>query len=184
MLASKTCRFAPPQCELPRLIVQASGNAGALIALAAVVASQSMARRLYSPATASFDGVIDDERSRCAVDFPPSPAISQMCVELPRTAPRSLAVAAWYNPPVPAVSHSSLLTGFANSRSLGRLWSTTKVNSHINAGLFIRSMTSASISMASRALARARSRTICGAFGRYSHTTHAPCMYMQRLVSM
>jgi hypothetical protein len=51
-----------------------SDNAGAFIAPAPAGVMQTMARLLSSPATASFDGVIDGGKSRCGLGGTPSPA--------------------------------------------------------------------------------------------------------------
>ena len=80
------------------------------IAPAPVGVVETMARRLSSPATASFDGVIDGGKSRCGLGGTPSPASSPMCLEVPRRAPRPLAVAGECLPPLPAGSRPSQLT--------------------------------------------------------------------------
>ena len=137
-----------------------------------------MARLLSSSATASLSSVIDGDKARSGVGGLSSPGTSWTCNELPRRAPRLLAVARWCAPPLPASSHSSLLTVSADSCSRGRLWSTTKVIPYINGGLSHRFMTSASPSEASRAHALAWSRTIRGAFGRF---IYAACDRLMRL---
>jgi hypothetical protein len=118
--------------------VPTRSNAGALCALAAVGVVQSTARRLSSAATASLISVIDGDKTFGGVGGDLSPATPRTCNELPRIAFGPLAVARRCVLPLPASSHSYLITDSADSRSLSRLWSTTKVLSYINGGLLKR----------------------------------------------
>ena len=84
-------------------------HAGAIHAPAPVGVVQTTARRLSPPATASLNGVTDGDKSRCCLGGSPSPETSPTHLEVPRRAPRPLAVARECLPPLPAGSRPSHL---------------------------------------------------------------------------
>ena len=83
-----------------------SDNAGAFYAPAPVVVVQPITRRLYSTATALFDGVIDGESLSCSLGRYLSPASSPTSMELPRRAPGPLTLLCECTLPLAADPHS------------------------------------------------------------------------------
>jgi hypothetical protein len=132
---------------------------------ASVVVVQTLARLLSSPVTAFCDGVVDGERSRCAVSIDPSPTTSPTRIEVLQRVLRSLTVFCRYVPPLPACPCPAQLMRTAEYQSLDRRGCLQCYSNGSTSMLSMRFLSTWKLSTRAHAHARARMHTIRGASG-------------------